>query len=59
VKEMASGLIENISEHIFTLAVGLAIAFIYCWQITFVSLFLIPMSLVGGKLQQKFLGGLT
>lgn len=56
---MASGLIANMSEHFFTLIVGLSIAFIYCWQITLVSLFLIPLSLVGGKLQQRFMSGLA
>jgi ABC-type bacteriocin/lantibiotic exporter with double-glycine peptidase domain len=39
--------------------VGLGIAFIYCWQITLVSLFLLPLSLIGGKLQQKFMGSLA
>lgn len=56
---MASGLIANMSEHFFTLIVGLSIAFIYCWQITLVSLFLIPLSLIGGKLQQRFMSGLA
>lgn len=54
-----SGLIENMSEHFFTLIVGLTIAFVYCWQITLISLFLIPLSLIGGKMQQTFLGGLA
>lgn len=58
-KEIVSGLIENISEHIFTLIVGLTIASLYCWQITLVSLFLLPLSLIGGKLQQRFLSGLS
>jgi ABC-type bacteriocin/lantibiotic exporter with double-glycine peptidase domain len=59
VKLLVSGLVESSAEHFFTLMVGLAISFIYCWQITLVSLFLIPLTLVGGKLQQRFLGGLT
>lgn len=58
-KELVSGLIANMAEHFFTLIAGLSISFIYCWQITLVSLFLIPLSLIGGKLQQKFLSGLT
>lgn len=58
-KGIVSDLIENAAEHFFTLIVGLTISFVYCWQITLVSLFLLPMSLIGGKLQQKFLGSLA
>jgi ABC-type bacteriocin/lantibiotic exporter with double-glycine peptidase domain len=58
-KLLVSQLIESSAEHIFTLIVGLTISFVYCWQITLVSVFLLPLSLIGGKLQQKFLGSLA
>jgi ATP-binding cassette subfamily B (MDR/TAP) protein 1 len=41
-------------ENTTTLIVGLIIAFINCWQITLVSLGLIPILLLAGKAQMNF-----
>lgn len=42
-----------------TLIVGITIACVYCWQITLVALLLIPLTVVAGMLQNKFLTTLS
>jgi ABC-type multidrug transport system fused ATPase/permease subunit len=57
-KNLGSFIIASSISTISTMSFGLTIAFIYCWQITLVALFLIPLSLIAGKLQQRFMSGL-
>ena len=57
-KSMGSSIIDSSVSTISTMGSGLIIAFIYCWQITLIALFLIPISLIAGKLQQRFLSSL-
>jgi ATP-binding cassette subfamily B (MDR/TAP) protein 1 len=47
-------LLSDILENTTTLIVGLVIAFVNCWQITLVSLALIPILLLAGKAQMNF-----
>ena len=56
---MASQTISSFTDVSATLIIGLGIAFIYCWQITLVALLLIPLTVIGGMLQNKFLTTLS
>lgn len=52
-------MLSDILENSTTLVVGLAIAFANCWQITLVSLALIPILLLAGKAQMNFTVGFS
>ena len=58
-KALASTTIASFVDVVATLTVGLSIAMIYCWQITLVALLLIPLTIVTGVLQSKFLTTLS
>jgi hypothetical protein len=57
-KHMASGVLVSFSDMLATMGCGLTIAFVYCWQITLISLCLIPFSLIAGRMQHRFLNSL-
>ena len=54
-KALASQTISSFTDVAATLIIGLTIALVYCWQITLVALLLIPLTVVAGMLQNKFL----
>lgn len=56
---LASQTISSFTDVAATLIIGLSIALIYCWQITLVALLLIPLTVVTGILQNKFLTTLS
>lgn len=59
VNGLTSQLLSDILENTTTLVVGIIIAFANCWQITLVSLALIPILLLAGKAQMNFNVGFT
>jgi len=59
VNGLTSQLLSDILENTTTLIVGLVIAFANCWQITLVSLGLIPILLLAGKAQMNFTVGFS
>lgn len=58
-KMLASQTISSFVDVAATLIIGLTIALVYCWQITLVALLLIPLTVVAGMLQNKFLTTLS
>ena len=58
-KALASQTISSFTDVAATLIIGLTIALVYCWQITLVALLLIPLTVVAGMLQNKFLTTLS
>jgi ATP-binding cassette, subfamily B (MDR/TAP), member 1 len=58
-KMLASQTISSFVDVSATLIIGLTIAVIYCWQITLVALLFIPLIVVAGMLQSKFLTTLS
>ena len=58
-KTLASQTISSFTDVTATLVIGLTIALVYCWQITLVALLLIPLTVVAGMLQNKFLTTLS
>jgi ATP-binding cassette subfamily B (MDR/TAP) protein 1 len=49
----------GITENTTVLVVGLTIAFVSCWQVTLVSLAVLPVLLLAGKLQIHFTQGFS
>ena len=58
-KTLAAQTISSFTDVAATLIIGLSIALVYCWQITLVALLLIPLTVVAGMLQNKFLTTLS
>ena len=58
-KMLASQTISSFVDVSATLVIGLGIALIFCWQITLVALLLIPLTVMAGMLQNKFLTTLS
>ena len=58
-KMLASQTISSFVDVAATLMIGLTIALIYCWQITLIALLLIPLTVVAGMLQNKFMTTLS
>ena len=56
---LASQTISSFVDVAATLIIGLSIALIFCWQITLVALLLIPLTVLAGMLQNKFLTTLS
>lgn len=58
-KTLASQTISSFVDVAATLIIGITIALVYCWQITLFALLLIPLTVIAGMLQNKFLTTLS
>ncbi len=58
-KTLASQTISSFVDVSSTLIIGITIALCFCWQITLVALLLIPLIVMAGMLQMKFLTTLS
>ena len=56
---LASQTISSFVDVASTLIIGITIALCFCWQITLVALLLIPLTVMAGMLQNKFLTTLS
>ena len=59
INKLASQLMSDLFENIATLVCGLTIAFVACWQMTLISLGVMPILLLAGKLQMSLTEGFS
>lgn len=58
LKPLAGNFMPSIIENLITLVVGLTIALVFCWQITAISLVILPLILLSSKFMMSFNHGM-